>query len=176
MIARGHVRAVGACAFLLVSVSLPAMASAQLAGETTPPERALVDENGVNVATGAYRVSNTDLVVGSGVGALSHKRIYGRSTWADAKLLLDPYPTSGNSILVGIGDKSLVFTRSGSTFLPSSDGSRLVVVNGVHTVIAPDGTRYVFDFYEKASRHQNGFVNGGRRRPSTTLWTSPIRT
>ena len=155
---RRNARVGGACALLLVSVSLPTIAFAQIAGEAAPPERALVDGNGVNVATGSHRVPRTDLVVGSGPGAIGSDRIYGRPTLADAKLLLDPYPVSGGSITVGTGDKSYQFVRSGSTFLPASDGARLAVVNGVHRVTLPDGTRYIFDYYQKASRHQNGSV------------------
>ncbi len=159
MIARLDVRTVGACAVLLVSVSLSAMASAQVAGEAAPPERALIDENGVNIATGAYRVPQTDFIVGSGIGAIASERIYGRPTWSDAKLLLDPYPAPGGTISVGIGQKTYHFVRSGSRFRPASDGSQLLLVNSVHTLVLPDGTRYTFGHFEKASRHQNGYVS-----------------
>lgn len=156
---RRGIRAGGVGALLLVSVSLPTIAFAQMAGETTPPERALVDGNGVNVATGSYRVPRTDLLVGSGAGAIEIERIYGRPTFADARIFIDPYSTQTGALEVGIGEKTYRFARAGSGFFPASDGAQLITNNGARRIVLPDGTRYIFDYYQKATRHQNGSVS-----------------
>lgn len=159
MIDHRFARAGGACALLLVSVSLPALASAQVAGEVAPPERSMTDENGVDVATARYRVPVDDLVVGAGPGALTGSRIYGRPVNRDARVeLYNPYGNS-NEVAVGTGEKTYHFKRTGSTFATASDGARLFNSNGTYLLFFPDGTRYTYGHIEQASRHQNGSVS-----------------
>ncbi|WP_084788092.1 RHS repeat domain-containing protein [Sphingomonas yabuuchiae] len=156
MNARRYVRAAGACGILLVSVSLPAMASAQLAGEILPPARSLTDENGVNVATGQYRSPRADMVVGSGPGVISDSRIYGRQTWNDARIsLYNPFDPSG-PLYVRTDSKTYVFTRTASGFAPTAEGAKLVVTSGIYQVVLLDGTKYTYGQIEKASRHADG--------------------
>lgn len=153
MISCRYARVTGACGFLLVSVSLPAIASAQLAGEIPPPARALIDENGVNVSTGQFRSPRIDMIVGSGHGAISDGRIYGRQTWNDARIsLYNPNDPSG-PVFVRTDSKTYVFTRSGSGFAATSEGAKLVVTSGFYQVVLLDGTKYTYGQIEKASRH-----------------------
>lgn len=154
------VRAAGALATLLVSASIPTIAKAQLAGEVTPPERAVYDENGVNVATGQYWLPHTAMTIGDGPGAISESRVYGRSTWLNANATLhysfDPYG-SPNPVIVGTGDKTYQFVRSGSTFITAADGARLSVgADGYYRVKLSDGTIYTYGQIEKASKQADG--------------------
>jgi RHS repeat-associated protein len=153
MIDYGRLHVATKCGLLLGSGLLPTLASAQLAGEIAAPERALTDANGVNVATGQYRLTRTDLVIGAGVGALSDARIYGRQAYRDARMSISTITSSRT--VVGTGDKSYSFTKSGSAFLPASDGTRLTASGGIYELHFRDGTRYIYGHIEKGSRHND---------------------
>lgn len=150
-------RAVGACALLCASVSMPTLAYAQTAGEVPAPERALYDENGVNVATGQYRVPQDTFTVGSGIGALTETRIYGRQLLQDAKITLpNPYSTpAGAPLPVSTGKKTYNFIRNGSGFVAASDGATLSVVGGYYQLKLLDGSKYTFGQIEQASVHRD---------------------
>lgn len=150
-------RAVGACSLLFASVSIPTLALAQTAGEVPAPERALYDENGVNVTTGQYRLPQDTFTVGSGVGSLKETRLYGRPTLQDARITLpNPYSTpTGWPLPVSTGNKTYNFVRNGSGFVAASDGATLSVVGGYYQLKLLDGTRYTFGQIEKASVHRD---------------------
>lgn len=113
----------------------------------------MIDANGVNVATGTYRVPHVTLTVGSGPGALTDSRIYNRQIWRDARVTLyNPYAPSG-TIVVATEDKTYSFSPSGSGYAVAPDGARLIVDGGVYRLILLNGTRYTYGAIEKASRH-----------------------
>jgi len=140
-------------ALLLLSASLPTLAYAQVVGEVPAPERASTDENGVSVATGLFRFPRTDLAIGTGRGAISDARIYGRQAYQDAKIsLYNPSNTTG-PVVVGTGDQTYYFNRSGNGFVTASDGTKLISSGGVYQLILSDGTTYTYGQVERASRH-----------------------
>ncbi|MFS2108604.1 RHS repeat domain-containing protein [Sphingomonas sp. Sphisp140] len=137
---------------------MPTLAYAQTAGEVPAPERVLYDENGVNVATGQYRLPRDSFTVGSGVGALTETRIYGRQTLQDARITLpNPYATpAGSPLPVSTGDKTYNFARNGSAFVAASDGATLSIVGNYYQLKLLDGTKYTYGLIEKASVHRDG--------------------
>lgn len=143
----------GACAFLCASVSLPAIAQAQLAGEVAPPERAALDENGVNVATGLYRLARNDFVVGSGPGAISSGRVYGSTIYRDAKIQVSVVYSNGQKLIVNTGTQSFTFQRTSNGYT-SLGGEGAVLTNSGNTfyLTMSDGTTYTYDYIENAMR------------------------
>ncbi len=172
MLGQGRSRAVGACALLCASVSLPTMAKAQLAGEIAPPERAVIDTNGVNVARGTYRAPHTDLTVGSGPGAVSTTRIYGQSPYQNARVNIRVPHALGATVKLEVDDKTYAFTRTSSGW--AAEGGEGATLAGTQTfeMTLADGTRYVYDTMSYLKQYVAG---GGVVQVPNLVYLSSIR-
>lgn len=138
------VRSIVAVGLLLASVSLPSVARAQLSGEALPPEREVIDENGINVATGRARLEHVDLVVGSGAGALEVRRINRESVYQYAKISSTNFG-NGTQIKVSVGSKSFRFVSNANQFVTAlGDGATLTRVGLGYDLRDATGRRYRF--------------------------------
>lgn len=153
-------RAVRACSLLFASVSVPSIALAQVSGEMPAPARASIDENGVNVATGIYRASRQDMVVGNGPWALASEQAYRNSVYLRTLIDLKLIASGATQIWVDTGTKSYIFKRVSGAFSSAlGDGATLSAQGNGYVLKTKDGTQYLYDYivYEEA------FDNANRR-------------
>lgn len=134
---------------LLSAVSAPTVARAQLNGETLPPDKALIDENGVNVAAATYFGPRAEFTMGSGPGAVTSSRVYARYAYSGARISVDArYPVPIGGVLpVVVGVTSEQFTKTSNGWVSKDgDGATLVQSGNTFTMATSDGSRYIFDF------------------------------
>lgn len=141
-----------AAAALACAAAGPQGAAAQ---DVKPPESYQpVDANGVNLATGSFSVSTTEISVGpAGAGGLAYSASYDstakawrHSTWGGIERQPDDFNAPLPAYTVTIMGQSVVFERLGSTgAFQAVDGyGSLTMSGGVYTFTASDGTTATF--------------------------------
>ena len=131
------------CGLALGGLGLAIPAFGQSLPPDAPPIRPMVDENGVNLATGYVTKAINSLAIGDpSQGGLSWYQTVGNYK-------SDPYAiyltANSSSAQLAIGGVSRTFTLSGGVFTSAQgDGSRLVFSGGVYTYTASDGTVITF--------------------------------
>jgi len=152
---------------LLASTALTAPALAQSIPDLPPPERVMVDENGVDLTRGTFTGFRTDVAIGpsgrSGL-ALIHRFGFGLgATNFDLGLFV-----SGTTTTASMGLSSIPFTQSGSTYTAADgSGARLVKSGRTYTLTTSDGTVVVYDYLE----HDNDDFQRVARATSVTYPT-----
>lgn len=138
---------------LIASVSLPAVAVAQNNEvQDLPESRALLDGNGVDLATGGVSVP----VAAISAGSLSFIRYQQENGWRDA--VGGRIAVNGSSVSVLIGDRVESFTLSAGTYTPVEvTGSQLTFNGTVYAYTAGDGTYAEFNnYYSDQGGYQSG--------------------
>ena len=131
----------------LVSLLPSAPSLAQMVPNLPPPSRYVLDQNGVNVATGKFTVQAEELSIGpEGPGGLQFARQYsldGVSGSFGLALYQD-----GTKWRASIGFSSLEFNEANGAFTSAlGDGSTLVQAGTSYIVTTSDGTKYTYDVY-----------------------------
>ncbi|NBW17223.1 MAG: RHS repeat protein, partial [Caulobacteraceae bacterium] len=114
------------------------------AQQPVPPEHYTLDSHGVDLVSGQFVHSETEVVIGQpGAGGLSHGRIYLNGGSA-REARLGTVTVSGSTYVVSIGGESEVFIKSGSTFTPQSQQG---------STFSQSGTAYTFTSASGAVAH-----------------------
>lgn len=140
-------RSLKMCATLLATSALAGPALAQNAGaETQPNQRQMLDENGVDPATGQQINYATELSIGpSGPGGL--RLVRGRGVGIDQSsmsYLMSGDPTT--KVTVSVGFRSIIFNKL-ATIYEAADGSAATLVQDSSTqwtLTLEDGTVVVY--------------------------------
>ena len=118
-----RVNRTGMWATVAFSILVFAACSSGALAQSTPdplPERLQVDVNGVDLATGRFHLSATDVAIGpAGGGGLSYTRHYSGTGWRS-----DAYGSihkNGSTYTVSLGATSEVFTGAGGVFTPENE-------------------------------------------------------
>lgn len=136
-------------AILLATSGCASIAVAQSYSIPEPPMRSTTDANGVDLAKGQFAISETDLSIGpQGAGGLAHTRFWSAQTtgsgWRHSYLLA--ISNRLNGLTVNLGDHSVAFTGSGSSYTSDqADGSQMSVSGNIYTFTQRDGAVYTFD-------------------------------
>ena len=115
---------------------------AQTIADTAPPVRSFIDENGVDIVSGQYSFSLEPIQIGSDVAGLRDERtVRGGSYLDDMMGYFDP--NLPNAVIGGV---SIKFDKAADgSFTPKEkNGYSLSGSQFSYTLIAPDGTRYIF--------------------------------
>ncbi len=137
-----------AFAALLVTSALSAPAFAQDAGsETMPTNRQMLDENGVNWATGQQVNYHTDVSIGpSGRGGIRYVRAQG---WGvnTSNYTMTMNGSAGVGFFVAVGQRAINFNYSGGTYVPDDGSNSTFVINSgtQYTVTLEDGMVIVYN-------------------------------
>lgn len=131
---------------MLGLATMPAMAQ-----QPVPPTHYSTDERGVDLTSGAYYPSVTEVVIGQpGAGGMSHGRSHIGTGWRDAQLgTINSSPSvGGTTYTVSIGGYSDQFDLATGTtgpYLPAiQTGASLTYAAGVYTYTTSDGTVAIF--------------------------------
>ena len=127
------------------AVSSSAWAQSALAGP--PPVRATIDANGVDLTSGAFTLSTTEVVIGrpSG-GGLTYIRSFYRDGWRDN--YVGTITSSGTTYTVSMGGGSETFVLTGGVYISDQKvGSSLTYNSGtqIYTYVTGDGAVALFD-------------------------------
>ncbi len=138
---------VRAAAGLLIAASCSSIALAQGASGAPPPVRSSVDSNGVDLLSGDFTYSATDVVIGQPQqGGLTYARTFHKDRWRDNHT--GTITSSGTTYTVSLGSGSGVFTLSGGGVYTAdqADGSSLTFDAGTQTYryTSSDGAVAVF--------------------------------
>jgi len=123
-----------------VLVLLAHAQTAEAQTQPTPPEHYTLDPKGVDLVTGKFVISATDVVIGQpGQGGIAFGRIWANGGWRDN--LTGTIQVTGSTYTVSFGGRSELFTLSGSTFTPvSNTGSTLSQSGAILTYTQAEGT------------------------------------
>lgn len=126
-------RGVSAAALLFALAGYAGAAQAQSAGGAAPPVRSAIDGNGVDLTSGQFTVSTTDVVIGQpDAGGLVHARSFHGSNWRDNHI--GTIASDGTTYTVSFGGGSGTFTLTGGVFVSDqADGSSLTFNSGTQT-------------------------------------------
>lgn len=133
---------------VLATLALSSPSLAQVPANAIAPPQSLVDQNGVDLLSGAAIVATPGVSIGPDEEA-SYQNIAVYSSWTN-----DAVPTisflTGGKIVISFGERSQEFTQSGSAWIATRhDGSTLTYVNdGVsnpYTYTDRGGTKYTFE-------------------------------
>ena len=107
--------------------------------EAIPPEHYTLDPRGVDLVTGIFNYTATDVVIGQpSAGGLSHTRGVFASDWRDA--IQGSLSISGSTYYVTYGLETEIFTLSGGVFTPlSNEGATLSQSGTTFTYTAGSG-------------------------------------
>jgi hypothetical protein len=160
-----HLTALGSA--LLASTMLTAPALAQSIPDAPPPQRVMVDENGVDLTRGTFTGFRTDLSIGpSGRSGLALIHRFGFNLGAsnfDLGIFV-----SGSTTTASLGLSSIPFAQSGSTYTAADgSGASLVKSGSTYTLTASDGTVVVYDYLD----HDNDDFHRVARATSITYPT-----
>lgn len=116
--------------------------------QTPPPIFSAVDANGVDLVTGRFNYSNTDVSIGPlDAGGLAYVRSYITNGWRDNTIGTMASNGAGGYV-VSVGDGSESFSLSGNEFVSDQgSGSTLTTDSGspaIFTYTMSDGTVAVF--------------------------------
>ncbi|MCT2399615.1 RHS repeat domain-containing protein [Novosphingobium mangrovi (ex Huang et al. 2023)] len=136
---------------LMLGASLIAMAPlpafAQLADDATPPQRWVVDERGVNLATGQANVLNVPISIGTNGQGMA----FGGMLGIRRELQYSIEQISSTELAAVVGGTRIKFTLSGSTWVNAQGGGETLVATGniwsggSYTLTMRDGTVAFFD-------------------------------
>jgi len=149
---------------LLASTALASPALAQTIPDIAPPQRVMVDENGVDLTRATFTGYRTDLAIGpGGRGGLQLVQRYGLN------MAVSNYDyglfVNGSTTTASLGYTSIPFTQSGSTYTANDgSGARLVKSGSVWTLTLGDGTVVVYDY----TTHDSGDALRQARATSIT--------
>ena len=147
--------------FLFATSALAPAAWAQTIPEVAPPpDRYVIDENGVNVATGYMIQRVQDISIGnpeqrSGLALLRDIRF--RISDFDGGHNYDSgVYVSGTNVTASVGTRSYKFTLSGTTYTPSDGkGAQLSHPASGYTLITEDGTTVTYNYTTRDSSDVN---------------------
>ncbi|MDP3370806.1 MAG: RHS repeat-associated core domain-containing protein [Brevundimonas sp.] len=119
------VRALFASIVVGVFALLAHAQNAEAQTQPTPPEHYTLDPRGVDLVTGMFATSASDVVIGQpGQGGIAFGRVWVNGGWRDN--LAGTIRVAGSTYTVSFGGVSELFTLSGSVFTPvSNTGSTL---------------------------------------------------
>jgi RHS repeat-associated protein len=151
-------RGAGVCT-LLAGTALSSPVLAQTIPDLAPPERVMVDENGVDLTRGSFTGTRTDVAIGpAGRGGLALVRRFGYTTNVSQYDLA--IFVSGSTTTASLGLTSIPFTLSGGTYTPTDgSGAQLVKVGSIYTLTTDDGTVVTYDYL---TRDTNDFQRQAR--------------
>ena len=121
--------------------------AAQIGSAPEPPERTVVDERGVNLATGTVSLSRKELAIGD--DDLVHERYYnGGAGWRHKynMYVSTEYMDHGERIHLSLGSKSVVFLLMYSTGIiyPTGNNGKLEIVGSNYVYTDWEGRRITF--------------------------------
>ena len=127
----------------MIGLSLP-----QTLAQSTPdplPERVQIDGNGVDLTTGRFHMSVTDVSIGQpGAGGLSYTRHFSGTGWRSGAE--GSISRSGSTYTVSLGAASEAFTESGGVYTPVNEsGSTLTYSAFIYTYTMANGAVATFD-------------------------------
>jgi RHS repeat-associated protein len=127
------------------AVSQPIAAFAQGSLPGSPPVFSTVDENGVNLASGAFNLTMRDVSIGpDGGGGLAFERNWIGTGWRWNHI--GTINSSGSTYTVSIGAGAETFTLSSGVYTSDQAmGSTLSVSGSIYTYTLRDGTVALFD-------------------------------
>lgn len=124
-----------------MAAAVPTMAQIQPA----PPERYTLDERSIDLVTGQFNYSTTEVVIGQpGAGGLTFGRIFIENGWRDTNAGTLT-PLLGGDIVVSVGPISEYFNWNGSSWdSATANGSTLTPVTGGYDVVDRSGNKAHF--------------------------------
>ncbi len=173
----GRVRScIGAIALGSFALLCSVGARAQSMIGAPPPIHSSIDGNGVDLVTGAFNLTTSDLSIGpDGPEALIYKRSFigggsfPSAGWTDN--LVGTIAISGATYTVSFGGGSESFTLTGGVYVPAQgQGSTLSYNSGtqVYTYTASDGTVVLFSVALGGTYAPPTYANGGRPTTATS--------
>lgn len=128
---------------MLLALSTPAWAQDQL--HAPPPNHFTLDERGVDLISGAFNLTSTDVVIGQpGAGGMAYSRAYVGPGWRDS--ITGTISNTGGIVEVSLGGASERFTLSGGIYTPTNNVGSTLTPNSLSglTYTTADGVAYVF--------------------------------
>ena len=128
-----------ACLLASTAIGSPAFAQAT---DLSPPPRASVDENGVNLATGTVMPTDRSIAIGSGQSSLEFHRYSTGLSFGRDSFLYAVY-SGVNSAQVVAGDRSIDFDLVGGAYVNREGTGETLTGNSttyVWTLVLRDGT------------------------------------
>lgn len=152
-----------ALGFALAGGILWAATSAQAQTQPIPPEYYTLDARGVDLVTGDWNVTTSEVVIGSGAGQLTYGRVAIGQGWRD--LAVGGLTCVGNTCSVVYNGVSEVFTLVLGQFVPRTEqGATLKFVPGGYEFVASDGTEAFIAHARASNMYQaDGLITKVRR-------------
>ena len=120
-----------------------------------PPDRQVIDPNGVNLAGGYINIADTAATIGAAGRGISYRRLSLGSRWFDETRYALYQGLSSSVLIAEVGRTSLTFDLSGTTWV-NRDGSGATLVAGApgaYTLTLRDGTvvQFTTSFFNQSA-------------------------
>jgi RHS repeat-associated protein len=143
---------------LLIALGSPGLSMAQ--SQPVPPDNYTLDPRGVDLVTGDFNYSTTDVTIGQPTaGGLSYGRTYTIDGWRDN--FAGGVSISGADKVVSVGPVSETFVFNGSEWVSKySNGSTYALSGTLVTVTDKNGNQAIFDQIGGADTNPYGASEG----------------
>jgi RHS repeat-associated protein len=139
-------RLLGSAAGAALAVALLAEPAFAQSASELPPVRTVVDENGIDLATGLPRVELPGISIGAGETRLAHRPYWVPESGKWLHNYIMPFVEEANMVSIAIGGRTLRFDKVGGGFVAKDGGPETLSFSGYQwTLTTGDGTILRFD-------------------------------